>query len=124
MWQVFCLDLSRDFFGVFKTIICNLKIGVVLDIYASRIFLERTRLGKGKFSQFLNISGYTTSFFCLRYEQSCKNKKIACSHFLFSLFVLIVCGVTNSFYIKIATLIRNVPILFTHISHFPFTIPV
>ena len=88
MWQVFCLDLSRDFFGVFKTIICNLKIGIVLDIYASRIFLERTRLGKGKFSQFLYISGYTTSFFCLRYEQSCKNKKIACSQFLFSLFVV------------------------------------
>ena len=32
MWQVFCLDLSRHFFGVFKTIMRNLKISVELRL--------------------------------------------------------------------------------------------
>ena len=74
MSQVFCLDLSR-IFGVFKTIIRNLKSGVVLRLYTSHVFLEGTRWGKRKFSQFPYVSGYTKNFVYLRCEQGRKNNK-------------------------------------------------
>lgn len=81
IWQVFCLDLSRDFFGVFKTIICNLKIGVVLDIYASRIFLERTRLGKGNSVSFYTFLVIQQVSFVSDMNKVAKTKKLPVHNF-------------------------------------------